>query len=327
MTRRRIWVTAAFAIILLLYILNASWLAPKPDGDADLMAHRGVHQLYDRDGIDKYTCTASRMLTPTNNFLENTLPSMKASFDAGADILEIDIHPTTDNQFVVFHDWTIDCRTSGSGVTREQSLSYLKTLDVGYGYTSDEGRTYPFRGTGVGMMPSLAEMLQAFPDQRFLINFKSRWIREADLRLAYLKRNNIKVDDRILVYGGEKPVERWKVINPAGFSFTKADMKDCTFDYLKIGWSGTVPDSCNGGVVGVPLNYRHFIWGWPNRFLARMHRSGATVIFLGHIENDNGAPGITDPEDLNAIPPGFDGLIWTDAIENVGPAWNKAGFR
>lgn len=287
------------------------------------MAHRGVHQLYDREGIGNDTCTATRILPPTNSFLENTLPSIEASFAAGADILEIDIHPTTDGDFAVFHDWTIDCRTEGQGVTREQSMAYLKTLDLGWGYTADNGKTYPFRGKGKGMMPTLAEVLKAFPEEKFLINFKSRWVAEADHLLAYLQRHEIKLDDRIMVYGGVRPVERWKDIHPAGFAFTKADMKRCTLDYGKFGWSTVVPDSCKNSVIGVPMNFRHLIWGWPNRFLQRMQEANVTVIIFGEVENDNGAPGITDPNDLTAIPRGFNGLIWTDAIETIGPAWSR----
>lgn len=321
MTKGKALLMLALALVMGLYVINASWLAPTPKGSAELMAHRGVHQLYDREGIGRDTCTATRMLAPTNSYLENTLPSMRASFEAGADILELDIHPTTDGEFVVFHDWTIDCRTEGSGVTREHSLAYLQSLDIGYGYTADGGNSYPFRGTGVGMMPSLAEVLQAFPEERFLINFKSRWVKEADHLLTYLKRNKIEIDDRILIYGGEKPVERWKKIHPSGFAFTKADMKECTFDYMKVGWSSATPESCVDSVIGVPLNYRHLIWGWPNRFLQRMSEADTTVIFLGNVENDNGAPGIADPDDLEAIPEGFQGWVWTDAIEAVGPAW------
>ena len=92
---------------------------------------------------------------------------------AGADIVEFDIHPTTDGHFAVFHDWTVDCRTEGRGVTREHTLAQLKALDVGYGYTADGGKTFPFRGRGVGLMPSLDEVLDAFPGRRFLINIKS----------------------------------------------------------------------------------------------------------------------------------------------------------
>jgi glycerophosphoryl diester phosphodiesterase len=64
------------------------------------------------------------------------------------------VHPTTDGQFAVFHDWTLDCRTDGHGITREHSIADLKKLDIGYGYTTDGGRRYPFRGSGVGMMPT-----------------------------------------------------------------------------------------------------------------------------------------------------------------------------
>jgi glycerophosphoryl diester phosphodiesterase len=323
MTRNHALLLTTLIAVGAVYFANASWLAPEPGGDARLMAHRGIHQLYSREGIDKDTCTAIRMLPPTNPYIENTLPSIAASFRAGADILEIDIHPTTDNEFVVFHDWTIDCRTEGKGVTREQSLGYLKSLDVGYGYTADGGKTFPFRGKGKGMMPSLAEVLKAFPEQRFLINFKSRWLREADLLHAYLGRHGITIDDKIMVYGHDKPVGRWKAINPTGFAFSKAEMKKCTLDYMKVGWSTTLPASCAGSVIGVPINYRHLVWGWPNRFLERMRQSNTTVVFLGDIENENGAPGITDPDDLKAIPTGFNGLIWTDAIELVGPAWTK----
>jgi hypothetical protein len=29
------------------------------------------------------------------------------------------------------------------------------------------------------------------------------------------------------------------------------------------------------------------------------------------------------PDALKAVPAGFDGLIWTDAIGKVGPSWKK----
>ena len=61
-----------------------------------------------------------------STFLENTLPSMRAAFEAGADIVEFDIHPTTDGHFAVFHDWTVDCRTEGRGVTREHTLAAVE---------------------------------------------------------------------------------------------------------------------------------------------------------------------------------------------------------
>jgi glycerophosphoryl diester phosphodiesterase len=92
-----------------------------------LLAHRGLAQTYDVAGVESDTCTATRIHPPEHSFLENTLPSMRAAFAAGADIVESDVHPTTDGHFAVFHDWTVDCRTEGRGVTREHTLAQLKT--------------------------------------------------------------------------------------------------------------------------------------------------------------------------------------------------------
>ncbi|WP_417309815.1 glycerophosphodiester phosphodiesterase family protein, partial [Devosia sp.] len=60
-----------------------------------LIAHRGVHQTFDHTGLGRDGCSAERIYPPTTDYLENTLPSMQAAFDAGADIVEFDVHPTT----------------------------------------------------------------------------------------------------------------------------------------------------------------------------------------------------------------------------------------
>ena len=65
-------------------------------------------------------------------------------------------------------------------------MAELRPLDVGYGYTADGGQTFPFRGKGVGLMPSLSEVLAAFPDQRLLINVKSHDRSEGEKLAAVL---------------------------------------------------------------------------------------------------------------------------------------------
>ncbi|MBQ0818719.1 hypothetical protein KBI52_00265, partial [Microvirga sp. HBU67558] len=35
-------------------------------------------------------------------------PSMQASFEASADIVEVDVHFTVDGRCTVFHDWVLD---------------------------------------------------------------------------------------------------------------------------------------------------------------------------------------------------------------------------
>ncbi|MCV5111843.1 glycerophosphodiester phosphodiesterase family protein, partial [Escherichia coli] len=70
------------------------------------MAHRGIHQDFDRAGLGRETCTATRIREPIIPEIENTIRSMQAAFELGADVVELDVHPTTDGQFAVFHDWT-----------------------------------------------------------------------------------------------------------------------------------------------------------------------------------------------------------------------------
>ncbi|NER80567.1 MAG: glycerophosphodiester phosphodiesterase, partial [Leptolyngbya sp. SIO1D8] len=106
------FILAAIAIVMLyFYFSNASWLAQTLGSGPVLMAHRGLSQDFDRTGLTNDTCTASRMLPTPHAYLENTIASMQAAFDYGADIVELDVHPTVDNRFAVFHDWTVDCRT------------------------------------------------------------------------------------------------------------------------------------------------------------------------------------------------------------------------
>ena len=91
-------------VVLGIYINNASWLMDRPQGKLTLLAHRGVHQTYSIQNLTRKECTASRIDTPEHGFLENTIASIQESFSLGADIVEIDIHPTKDGRFVVFHD-------------------------------------------------------------------------------------------------------------------------------------------------------------------------------------------------------------------------------
>ncbi len=103
---------------------------------------------------------------------ENTLESLKAANDAGADILEFDIHITKDGHVVVCHDKTIDRTTDGVGRIADLALAQLKKLDAGYRFTTDGGKTFPFRGKGI-TIPTLAEVFAAFPDTPMLVEIKT----------------------------------------------------------------------------------------------------------------------------------------------------------
>lgn len=318
---RRRWKFAGVAVVagIALWANNTSLFSASLAGKPGVLAHRGVHQTFSSEGLTRDTCTASRIDPPTNPYLENTIASMEASFAIGATALEIDVHPTIDGEFAVFHDWTLDCRTNGKGVTRKQNMAYLKTLDVGYGYTADNGRTFPFRGKGVGLMPTLHEVLRTFPDRQFLINIKSNDPAEADRLIAYLKDRGVVIDGRVWVFADGKPSERLAEIAPQVRVMSKAGLKACSTAYLALGWSGHVPGSCRGRFIAIPSNLARLFWGWPNRLFERMASADVEVMLVGPVGNGGGI-GLDDPDSLSAVPAGFPGHVITDRIEIIGPA-------
>ncbi|GHB32464.1 glycerophosphoryl diester phosphodiesterase [Pseudovibrio japonicus] len=314
---------ALFLLLLIagVYLYNASWFSfHTPSGSPKYIAHRGVHQTYHRNNLTNETCTAERIDTPSHAFLENTIASMQTAFEAGADIVELDVHPTIDNKLAVFHDWTVDCRTNGSGITRSHSLAQLKALDIGYGYTADGGKTFPLRGTGIGALPELEEVFRALPGKKFLINFKERELRSAELLEEKLEKNPQWKEQVWAVYGASAPT--WHISDNAEHiaGFDKQRTKACLKNYVALGWTGYVPKDCRGTVIGVPSNYTWAIWGWPHKFQQRLEAYGSEIIASGAFKSQGAGEGIDTLEQLSALPDNFNGYIWTNKIEVVGPS-------
>ena len=70
----------AAVFIAAVWAWNTSLLATVPDvGGAKLLSHRGVHQTFGSQDLQSETCTAERIFPPTHDYIENTLPSMRAA--------------------------------------------------------------------------------------------------------------------------------------------------------------------------------------------------------------------------------------------------------
>ncbi|HEV7434973.1 MAG TPA: glycerophosphodiester phosphodiesterase family protein [Pseudorhizobium sp.] len=306
-----------------LWAWNSALLVNAPDaGRAKLISHRGVHQTFSSEDLQNDTCTAERIHPPTHNYIENTIPSMQAAFEYGADVVELDIHLTPDGEFAVFHDWTLDCRTDGQGVTGETDTAELKTLDIGYGYTADGGRSFPLRGKGTGLLPTLDEVLEEFPTREFLINFKSERQEEALALTEMLKENPARRDAIFGVYGGSIPTQEALRLIPGLRGYDKNSALSCLSQYLAIGWTGIVPSRCKGTLVIVPANYAWLMWGWPHRFTYRMREAGSAVILLGPYGGGGFTSGIDRTDQVHFIPERFGGYVWTNRIEVLGPMIN-----
>lgn len=314
------------AVVAALWATNTSLFGPTLEaGKTRLLSHRGVHQTFSAEDLENDTCTAERILPPTHDYIENTIPSMRAAFEHGAAVVELDVHLTPDGAFAVFHDWTLDCRTDGTGVTEETPMSRLKELDIGHGYTADGGRTFPLRGKGIGMIPALDEVFRAFPGRQFLINFKSQRADEGQALADLLNKNPEWRKATFGVYGGEIPTRESLRLVPGLRGYDKTSIISCLSRYLALGWSGFVPAACRNTLVIVPLNYAWMLWGWPHRFIERMKAAGSEVILMGPYQGGDFTAGIDHAGQLALVPDNFDSYVWTNRIEVIGPLLNPHG--
>ena len=109
---------------------------------------------------------------------ENTIAAFELALVQGADAIELDVRLTADGVPVVLHDPTLDRTTNHQGPIGAVAADRLGDIDAGARFTPDRGRTYPFRETGV-QVPTLAEVLRAFPLMPFLIEIKEARAQEA----------------------------------------------------------------------------------------------------------------------------------------------------
>jgi glycerophosphoryl diester phosphodiesterase len=84
---------------------------------------------------------------------ENTIAAFKAALSAGADIIETDIQCTADGVAVIFHDRDLVRMAGIDKQISDLSLSQLRELGLA--------------------IPTLEEVLLAFPETKFNIDFKS----------------------------------------------------------------------------------------------------------------------------------------------------------
>jgi glycerophosphoryl diester phosphodiesterase len=96
---------------------------------------------------------------------ENTLVAFERALKLHhMDVLELDVHSSRDGVLVVSHDATVERCTDGVGAVSSMTVAELKGLDAGAFFPE-------WKGKGV-KIPTLAEVLEAFPKARLNIELK-----------------------------------------------------------------------------------------------------------------------------------------------------------
>jgi glycerophosphoryl diester phosphodiesterase len=159
-----------------------------------------------------------------DEFPSNTMYAFKRALKAGADMLELDVGVTSDDQIVVMHDTTVDRVTNGTGTIASHTLEQIRKLDGAYWFAAGndayrhdrKASAYRWRGVATGKkrapkgykasdfrVTTLREVLRAFPQTPINIEIKGRT--KAEAVDEYLK--NAEVLARLL-----KPVTRRDLI-------------------------------------------------------------------------------------------------------------------
>ena len=99
---------------------------------------------------------------------ENTLESMREAVSVGVDGVEFDLRVSRDGRLVVMHDATLERTTNGAGRVALHTAAQLRSFDAGANFTLNEGKSFPFRGRGVGV-PLFDEIVEGLPRELPLI--------------------------------------------------------------------------------------------------------------------------------------------------------------
>jgi glycerophosphoryl diester phosphodiesterase len=169
----------------------------------------------------------------------NTLYAFKTSVTKGADVLELDVHATSDRELVVLHDATVDRTTNGTGRVDQMTLAEIKKLDAAYWFVPDCGTcndkpeaAFAYRGFATGKkkmkghfarfspndfkIPTLREVLETFPDMLINIEIKATAPETTpyEQELADLLHEYERGTDTIVVSFLDPAVEVFKTFAP-----------------------------------------------------------------------------------------------------------------
>jgi glycerophosphoryl diester phosphodiesterase len=182
---------------------------------------------------------------------ENTLEAFRLAREEGAPYLEMDLRLSADGHVAVFHDESVARTTDGRGRIGEMTLDEIRRLDAGHRFTPDRGRTFPFRGRGVGV-PTLDEALEAFPDARLNVEIKCPAEGIAQAVASTIRRH--AASHRVAVAARDHAVlERFRTIDPATpTGFSEREVREFLTRARRREWSGYRPA---GSALQVPERY------------------------------------------------------------------------
>ncbi|MDR1851135.1 MAG: glycerophosphodiester phosphodiesterase [Propionibacteriaceae bacterium] len=186
---------------------------------------------------------------------ENTLEAFRYAYDLGYRYLETDVHVTADGVPVIFHDAILSRVSDSVGAIADMPLEKLRQIHLGHG----------------GSIPTVAELLSAFPDVAFNLDIKATGVAAPLARVL----GKLRASDRVLVTSFSKQrLDSFRSI--AGPTYTVGAPQSVVVGYVahaKLGWK--LPDY-PAAALQVPVGKGPIKVVTP-RFVAECHKAGRKV--------------------------------------------------
>jgi glycerophosphoryl diester phosphodiesterase len=124
-------------------------------------------------------------------FPENTISAFRQAVYDGADIIETDLHMTSDGHFVCIHDDKVDRTTDGRGLVAEMTLSDLRTHNAANLRPDLEPEYVPTLEEFANLIP---------PDVGLALELKSDIFLDADIAAGLVRQlDHLGVSQRSIV--------------------------------------------------------------------------------------------------------------------------------
>ncbi len=145
----------------------------------------------------------------------------------------------------------------------------------------------------------------------------------ADQAVMLLAQLPAAASERSIFIGDDAAVAAIRKARPKAWAFSVSGARACASDYKLSGLWGSVPAFCQNGTMLLTLDdLGYTLWGWPNRFLARMKDAGVRVIIAENVV-DGRIKGLTNVNQYGDIADSYNGYIWVDNIQDLGPALKR----
>lgn len=258
----------------------------------------------------------------------STLAGARHALQAGADVLELDIHASLDGVLVCCHDATLDATTNGGGPIAERRNAEIQRLDAAWWFVPGEGEVqgrddgaYPLRGLAAHdpdyRVPALEDVLDAFPGVLLSLDIKQTApaVPGYEATLAGLLRRYGRADDVAVGSFSELALERFEKLAP---EVTTAAPPGVVAALWRSARAGTAPlPALRHRILQVPSSFAG-VQVVDEAFTSAAHRAGSAL----HVWTVN------DPHEMGRLVScGVDGIIsdrptvLVRALEERGCRW------